>query len=320
MISDGDSRHSFGTVISSGSASREHRYRLVNPTDRTIEIVEFINQKPCCGAVRIDRQSLGPGESAAVDVTLRIGETFGEVSHATRIVTDLPAVPEVVLRTSAFAIPAVRIEEADGSQPASLPAGGPPVRISFRVVAIGAPEEPPVDLDRVELRSASSGVAWDGPKYAHDAEAGFVAQARRLVATLDSSAGPGPHRDEFSLQLGERILGRRALSWEVVLPLRVSPKVIVVAQDRRDIRFRVQAQDQTPFRITRITRGDIEVPFRTGVDRDSPAQEVELDSFPEPSLAKGVVCVFTTHPDQPRIDIPFVSIDCPPAWGRPEAL
>ena len=62
--------HHFGAVSSFSARTMTHRYRLSNAGHHEIKIVQLVNRKPCCGAVRVERTVLRPGDSADVEVKL----------------------------------------------------------------------------------------------------------------------------------------------------------------------------------------------------------------------------------------------------------
>jgi hypothetical protein len=308
LISERDRHHDFGAVIGAQGKKREHQYRLVNTTDREVKILNVVNRKTCCGIVGVGPRILKPGEASHIDLTLMINEAFGEVVHETEVVTDSPSEPSIVLRTTARAVPALRVEEVARRESAPLIAGGPTRRVEFRVLASGTEAEPPVDLDRVELRSTTE-AHWDGLKETVPSEDGLVVESRRFAASLDSTGPPGERRAEYLFQVGEQRHGRHVVAWEVVAPLRVSPEMIVVKPDQREFRLVLASRDERPFRITRIECASPEIRARASRTDASPSQGVRIEGVPKGDHARGVVSIFTDHPDEDRVDVPYVLID-----------
>ena len=92
LIAEADREHDFGPVIASPGRKVEHRYRLRNATQQDVQLLNVINRKTCCGIVRVEKTTLHPGDTTDVEVTLLVGDRFGEVTHATEIETDLPGI------------------------------------------------------------------------------------------------------------------------------------------------------------------------------------------------------------------------------------
>ena len=111
-----------------------HVYRLANATGHDLKLAEPINHKTCCGVITLDKAKLRAGESATVEVKLAIDQTFGDVVYETEIVA-VPPLPDVlVLRTTAHAYPAIRVEEEPDASAAEIIRGGQPRRSVYRVL------------------------------------------------------------------------------------------------------------------------------------------------------------------------------------------
>ena len=163
LIGEESRSHHFGAVISKSGLKLKHGYRLVNTTKHDVKVTSLVNRKPCCGALRIGKTMLHPGDETEVEVTLSIRQEFGDVIHDTVVLTE-PAQPdELVLRTMARAYPAIRIEEVTPGSGTVLLSSDKPKPVEFRVLAYGSSRSAGVDLDRVELCSAIN-VDWLGLK------------------------------------------------------------------------------------------------------------------------------------------------------------
>jgi hypothetical protein len=284
-----------------------HRYRLANTTRHDVKIVDVINRKTCCGIIRVGALALRPGDATDVEVTLVVGERFGEVAHETEVVTDLPSDPNLVLRTTATAIPAVRVEEISSQEGTILIGTGEPKRAEFRVFASGTPTEPPLDLDRVELRSTIK-VDWVRQKEESPSDGGLRVESRRFAAWLDSAGPPGERAAEIRLYEGKQVLHRHDVNWEVVSPITASPKMIVMRPGERDRRVIIHSRDRRPFRITRIECKAPGIQVRAG-NAAALTQTIEVEGVPRSESGQGVVTVFTDHPAQGRVELPFVVIE-----------
>ena len=92
---------------------------------------------------------------------LSIQQEFGDVIHEVVVQTNPPQVEELVLRTTAKAYPAIRVEDTTPNNGSVLPSSDKARLVEYSVFAHGTWDEPPIDLDRVELarRSRSIGTA-----------------------------------------------------------------------------------------------------------------------------------------------------------------
>jgi hypothetical protein len=284
------------------------RFRLTNSTGRDVKIVDVVNQKPCCGTLSVDKAVLGPGDYANVEVTLQVGGRFGNVTHLAEVVTDLPGSESIVLRTSANAVPAIRIAEDSSAMTTVLVGDRAPRTLELRADASGTPTEPPADLGGVELRSTIA-VRWAGPKEPSPAEEGLVVESRRFIATLDSSGEPGERRADILLQDGERVLFDHVLRWEVVPRLQASPNVIVMQPGEREYRVTIRSRDNTPFRIKRTECAAMGIKCRPASAAPGITQTVRIEGSPSPNSGRGAVVVFTDHPAQEKVAIPLVVVN-----------
>jgi hypothetical protein len=190
LIGEESRSHHFGAVISGSGKKLKHAYRLANSAARDVKIVGLANLKPCCGEVRIGPTRLQPGEGTEIEVTLSVRQEFGEIVHGTRVITEPPQPAGLVLLTMAKAYPPIRIEEVSPASGMALLSSDKPKRVEFRLFAYGSPTEAPVDLDRLELRSATK-VDWLGPKEPAASDGDVTATMRRFSAEFDPTGPPG---------------------------------------------------------------------------------------------------------------------------------
>jgi hypothetical protein len=115
LIAQAEREHDFGAAIGRVGQKMGHRYRLSNTTPHDVRITDVINRKSCCGIVEVGSLLLRPGEGTDVEVTLLVGDRFGGIAHETEVVTDQLSDASLVLRTTATAVAALRIEEAPSS-------------------------------------------------------------------------------------------------------------------------------------------------------------------------------------------------------------
>jgi len=253
---------------------------------------------------------LHPGDETDVEVTISIRQEFGDVVHDTVVLTE-PAQPEeLVVRTTARAFPPIRIEDVTPADGMVLLSSDKPKPVEFRVHAYGSSTELAVDLDRVELRSTVK-VDWLGPREEPASEDDLTVQTRRFTALLDPAGPPGERKAEIVLQDGKRLSYSHVVSWEAASPLTASPKMVVMKPGERDYRILIQSRDQKAFRITRIECEARGVLGRAASTTAGASQmvEVECQVALRAQGGQGLITVFTDHPGQRKVGVPFVVID-----------
>lgn len=150
---------------------------------------------------------------------------------------------------------------------------------------------------------------WLGVKEDAASDSGLEVQSRRFVALLDPSGSPGERRAEVLLKRGDEVVDRETVSWEVVWPLAASPKVVVLKPGQHGYRVVIESRDRKPFRLTRVECKDASVLGRLEGNSAAPQQILMVDGVPHSESKRGVVTVFTDHPAQPKLDVPFIVLD-----------
>lgn len=197
-----------------------------------MEIVELVKRRPCCGTVRIGQTTLAPGEATDVAITLSVGDRFDLVTHEVLVVTDPPSPGELVLRTTARAIPPIRVEREE-ERPAIVRLGADKAEITYRVSSYGTPAEPPIDLNRVTL-GGSADARWLGPGQADVDGDGLAVQSHQLPVELRPEGEVGERRATISLHSGDQPVCEQAVAWQVVPAVAATPKVLVLRAGVRD--------------------------------------------------------------------------------------
>ncbi len=228
--------------------------------------------------------------------------------HQMEVVTDLPDESSIVLRTAATAVPPIRIEEVAALHPTIMIGAKEPLLAEFRVYASGTAVEHPIDLDRLELRSTMK-VDWSGPKESGPTDEGLQVETRRFVAALDPTGPSGECRAEILLQQGSQIHARHVVGWEIASPIVASPKVVAIRSGQREYRVVIQSRDQRAFRIKRIESGTAGLEGRALGSNAATAQTVLFEGRPRSKDQRGAIAVFTDHPVQEKVDLPFVVIE-----------
>jgi hypothetical protein len=280
----------------------------VNTTASVVNLLNIINRKTCCGSVRAEKLRLGRGASADIEVTLHLDNRFGDVVNVVEVVTDLPSEEHIELRTSATAVMFLRVE------PVSLPQGpilaGTDVAswATFQVFAAGDAGEPPIDLDRIALRSTIP-AEWAGPKQEDPSEDGRTIESRLFHATLDATGSPGNRRAEVLMEEESNVLLRHVVDWRVVPPISIVPEMIVLKSGDHDYRVVLKSQDEAAFRVTGVECGDPGVHGLAASSDPAPTQVVVVKGTPKPGTKRGVVAISTDHPASGKIEVPYTVLD-----------
>ena len=224
--------------------------------------------------------------------------------------TEPPQTDELVLRTMAKAYPPIRIEEVTAESASALLTSDQPRRIELRVLAYGSSSEPPFDLDQASTQSIIK-TAWVSPKEESPSDDGLTIAARRLAAWLDLAGSPGGHAADVEFRVRDQVIHRHALHWETAAVIAASPRMVVLQPGKGDCRVLVRSNDQKPFRITRIECGVPGMHVRAAGSAPALQQIVEVQGAPAPlsDVKRGLIAVFTDHPRQVKVDVPFTVLE-----------
>ena len=134
---------------------------------------------------------------------------------------------------------------------------------------------------------------------------------RRLTALLNPAGPPGERKAAIVLLNDKRPCYTHAVSWDAVSPIAASPKMIVMKPGERDYRVLIQLRDQKSFRVMRVECRVPGVHGRAVGTAAGASQMVEVESQAalRPRGGRGHITVFTDHPGQRKVDLPFVVID-----------
>jgi len=210
----------------------------------------------------------------------------------------------------ARAYPPIRIEEVTPANGTVLLSSDRPKPVEFRVLAYGSSKQAPIALDRVELRSAMK-VHWLGLREEAASEDDLTVEARRFTALLDPAGPPGERRAAIVLLDDKQPCYTHVVSWQAVSPIAASPKMIVMKPGERDYRVLIRSRDQKLFRVIRIECNVPGVHGRAANNTAALTQMVKVDGQGalRPQDGRGLITVFTDHPSQARVDLPFVVIE-----------
>lgn len=229
-----------------------HKYLLINRLGHDIELTDVVNQKPCCGVVEFQKRRLRPDDQAEIEIKLAVGGRIDDISHQAEVITN-PALPESLrLRTEADAIAEIRIEELDADDHLLFIGENVPRVANYQLIAAGTPGEPPVDLDKLEIRSSLT-VNWIGPQIHSSDDRGLMINARQWVAPLATSEEIGHRTAEILFLLEGKPFYRHKIDWEMVRPIEPMPKMLAIQPGTSRYRITLRSRDARPFHIEGIT-------------------------------------------------------------------
>lgn len=99
------------------------------------------------------------------------------------------------------------------------------------------------------------------------------------------------------------------MNWEVVAPITASPRMIVIRPGQADFRVLIQSRDKTTFKVTRVECDAPGIQAHAASTAAGPMQSIAVSGIPRPAKERGVVTVFTDHPAQAKVELPFVVIE-----------
>lgn len=242
----------FGAVVAEPGVHSAHEYAFTNRSPEPIDVLEFVNDKPCCGEVEpIRPMTLAPGESIPLRVTVRTGSVRGgitQLQHRALLRTAAGGDPIEFLTYAKVYPPA----EIVGDLPATIgvEAGGT-TSVDLEAVAYAAPGRSP-DLDRLTPRSASAPIAWLDSIEIGSTPDGLVRQSRRFRVDLAAPQGSKAYADSVEL-VSESfgVLASRTLRWRGRPPFALDPSAIIVpsGEGSHSATVTVSSNKGVPFRI-----------------------------------------------------------------------
>jgi len=305
LISLGDRCHDFGAVVGGPGAKATHRYRLVNAASDSVRLVA-VNLKPCCGRVEIDREVVPPGGTAEVEVALTLNGRSGGLGHVAIVSTSQGETIE--LRTTATVQPALRVRPLDSSPPRVVMGSDRAAESRFLAVAAGTPDDPPLDLKRMEF-DATIPVRWDDPDASRESSDGIESMTRPLAARLDPTGPPGPRSATIAFRLEGGIVHRSTVEWTVVAPIAAAPESIVLDSKSRVARVVLSSQDGRPFHVKRVACAEPTIQGRAEVDGPATRHAVQFEAPADPPAGVHPLTIETDHPTSPRVQLRVVVLD-----------
>ena len=278
--------------------------------DRNVNILKFVNAKPCCGEVDPARpKTLAPGESITLEVRVKAGETLGPLSHRALLETDAPERSELEFWTLADVVPRVRLEETTEKVSRLFP--GQSAERQFVAHSFGTRADPPLPLDDATVK-ASTGLTWVGRATETRSEGRIIESRRPFTILLKADGRPGTRQADISIVEGASILLRRPVAWEVASCLKAFPPGIIVTEGSGRIEKQVfiRSMDEREFKLSGATSNLSEVvaEFKENERLRSHILRVMIEPGPGNRGKTGQVTVLTDHPGQPVVMVSiFVS-------------
>lgn len=279
-----------------------HEFRLRNPTDTPIRLVNAVALKTCCSSIGPIPRTVPARGEVAVPVIWKVGHQSGRTRVQFVVATDRDECRTIDLSLTANLLPAWEVSPLDGvTSPPSKGASSPQM---FRVVTRLLGDEglpPPSDIDSAEpFRSRFVG---DATRVT--GSEGVVEATRIVEVALSPDQGVGSYSGELRLKWADGTSKTYPIRREVSPHVRLSPSTLVVNSDDGSRTFQVVVKsDGRPFRILSISGPTLVKPITPGPD---PAATHVLNFGLDPSrlerLGTSEIEVLTDHPDQASLKV-----------------
>jgi hypothetical protein len=277
-----------------------HEFRLHNPTDTPIRLVNATALKTCCSSIGPIPRMIPPRGEATVPVIWKAGHQSGRKRVQFVVATDRDDCRTIDLSLTANLLPAWEVSSADDVS------GNPTTGASqtFRVITRWSGDEglePPSGIESTEpfrCRLAGDATRETGP--------GGIVEARRIVeVSLPPNQGVGSYSGELLLKWADGTSKTHPIHREIPPPIRLAPSTLVVNAKDGSRAFQVIARsDGQPFRILKVTGQALVKPI---VPDPNPAVihrlDVELDPSRFDRSGASEIEVATDHPAQVSLKI-----------------
>jgi len=294
-------KHDVGRVLSTGQELR-HRFRLTNPTDQPLSLVNPTAFTPCCSSIGPVPNTLPPGGEVEVPVVFRTagyqgrgrlgfsieGDGSEPILWQMELTSDL--VPDWEVATER--VPRLAVGRAGEAR--------------LRIVCRRRDEVGLTPPDSVEGFGGLT-AAFDGPTEEDAGEDGVVTSRRHVRIELPPAPEAGRRSGTVRFVWPDGSKRDHTIRWDVESVLTVEPKALFVtgsanAEDEIRRSVTVRSADR-PIRLLEIP-GPLAEKLTLPSD-PSPAHEIDLviDSSGLESGRAADIRIVTDHPDQPEIAV-----------------
>jgi hypothetical protein len=296
-----DVAYDIGTRITNDRPIR-HEFRLRNPTDTPIRLVNAMALKTCCSSIGPIPQVIPARGEAAVPVEWRAGHHSGRTRVQFVVVTDRADCRTIDLSLTANLLPAWEVSPSEAT-PGTLK-GGAASSQYFQVITRRLGQEglsPPSAVDSTEpFLVRFVGDATEEPGH------GGIVESRRIVeGALALGQGVGTYVGELRLKWDDGTSKTSPIRREVPPHIRAMPSTIVVSPNDGSRKYKVIVNsDGRPFRILKVIGQALANPQAPGPDPAAThVLNVELDPSRLDQVETSEIDVTTDHPDQASLKI-----------------
>ncbi len=305
MSEPGLLEHDFGFTLA-GNQTLRHRFRLANPTNLPLHLIEAQALVPCCSSIGPIPESIAPGGSVDVPIELRTGGASGRKQVQFLIRTDATDRPDRWLAARVDLLAEVELVADEGTR-AELGLGRP-ATLRYRLICRR--------LGKAG-RTAPASVAvappvvarLDGPDTVRTPAEGLVEAIRGVVVDLPTESEEGEHQLTLVFRWEDGTTWTTPLAWRVAPSLRVAPTGIVLRPGDGPTEHPIVVRsDGRPFRIVEVS-GPSLAEGVTASAEPAQVQSLRLKLVPPAASGKATdLKIVTDHPDQAALTLSVLTL------------
>jgi len=291
-----DRKFDFGTVLAHGQSLR-HEFKIFNPSDLPIRLVNAIASAPCCSAVGTLPPSIPPHGAVAVPVALKAGYESSPKHVRFIVETDSKARPLQDFAVAALLLSEWEVRSLD-DQPKALLKGQPGKR-RFELVCRRKGDEG-LSLPGTIRCTGDLSAALTGPRTELLLGSSGVIESRSVFeVALPPRGKEGAHRAELLLDWGGKTSVYH-LNWFVVPHISLSPPSLIMATSRLPVSREVLLESRShPFRVVGISGETVRwsgPTSREAKGRHGLKIDLDLTKVKPGTISK--IQITTDHPEQ----------------------
>ena len=277
-------------------------YKIRNETGQTVQLLEVINRKTCCGVVHAPaRMKVAAGETVDLEVEIKASGTLGPLQHFATVTTDSAACPVLQFWTVADVVPRVRVEPI-GDHSSALK--GQPLDQDFLLTAVDVDPATPIEVT-TDGAARGTRIEWSGPTQTITKTNASSSMSRPFRLRVPADREAGAYQERLTVTVDGKFAVGTTTSYAVQPLLTVTPAAVVFKPDRTGITLTFTAADRQPFRVigaTTESAGLSLAPLQSA--DDGPGVTVKLTD-PAAAGRRGSLTIRTDHPRQTLLVVPF---------------
>ncbi len=293
----GAREHDLGIVLTRGQTI-EHVFRLLNPTDRPVKVLDAHALTPCCSEIAKVSRSIPAHGEGRLTVKFLPGYQSGGKSVGFAVKTDRADEPVIVYSLRAQLIAEVQVATVEGGDLSLLM--GDPGKQTLRVVARrlgGAGRGAPATVVTGDAKARFVGETVE--KVRAD---GVVETTRGVALDLPADRKSGSRTTTVTFGWADGRSWDHIAHWSVAAHLRAIPEALIVGADDDPVKSILIRSDTGPFRVIGI-EGAREVHEESPPEGAAKSRLVRLsfDDARRRAVGPFDVTIRTDHPQQPEV-------------------